>query len=174
MMLPALRMPWSEFELAIDPKTAKALGLTMPDAATAGRSGHTVDRPRAPMRIAGWFLVGLVLLSAGCATPGPPHPATVDVTGTWAGTWSCPQCPPPQGVGAITMRLDQVGAAVTGSISWGTLRAGSRVEGNVSRNVLLFRAPDIDLTGELSVRGNDMEGKGRAAGLSISMSLHRY
>ncbi len=167
-------MPYRRFELAINPKTAKVLGLTMPDATTTGRSGHRVDRPRAPRSTAGWFLVSLVLLSSGCATPRPPNAATVDVTGTWAGTWSCTQCPSPQGVGGITMRLDQVGATVTGSISWGTLRSGSRVEGNVSRHVLLFRAPDIDLTGELSVKGNDMDGKGRSAGLSISMSLHRY
>jgi len=146
----------------------------MPDAATACGPGHRVDRPRAPRSPAGWFLVSLTLLSSGCATPSPPNAATVDVTGTWAGTWSCSQCPPPQGLGAITMRLDQVGAMVTGSISWGTLRSGSRVEGNVSRHVLQFRAPDIDLTAELSVKGNDMEGKGRSAGLSISMSLHRY
>ena len=126
------------------------------------------------MSTASWFLVSLVLLSSGCATPSPPNAPTVDVTGTWGGIWSCPQCPPPWGVDAITMRLDQVGATVTGSISWGALRSGSRVEGNVSRDVLLFRAPDIDLTGELSVKGKDMEGWGRSAGLSISMSLHRY
>jgi hypothetical protein len=78
------------------------------------------------MSTAGWFLVGLVLLSSGCATPSPPNTATVDVTGTWGGTSSCPQCPPPR-VDSITMRLDQIGATVTGSISWGALRSGNRV-----------------------------------------------
>lgn len=126
------------------------------------------------MSIARWLLVSLVLVSSACATPSPPNAPTVDVTGTWGGTWSCPQCPPPQGVHPITMRLDQVSATVTGTISWGTLTSGSRVEGNVFRNVLIFRAPDIDLTGELSVQAHDMVGHGRSAGVSISMSLHRY
>ena len=125
------------------------------------------------MSPAGWFLVSMVLLSSGCAASSSPNVPTVDVTGTWGGIWSCPQCPPPR-VDSITMRLDQVGATVTGSISWGALRSRNRVEGNVTRDVLLFRAPDIDLTGELSVKGNDMEGQGHSSGLSISMSLHRY
>ena len=127
-----------------------------------------------PMRTASWFLVSLVLLISGCATTRPPDAPTVDVTGTWGGVWLCQQCASPQGVSAITMRLDQVGATVTGTISWGALRSVSRVDGSVARDVLRFRAPDIDLTGELSVKGNDMDGRGRSAGLSISMSLHRY
>ena len=128
------------------------------------------------MSTARWFLVGLVLVSSACATSSPSNVPTVDVTGTWGGTWSCPQCPPLQGGGAIRMRLDQTGVTVTGNMSWegGTLRPGGRVEGNVSRDVLVFRAPGIDLTGELSVKGDDMEGWGRSAGFSISMSLHRY
>ena len=121
-----------------------------------------------------WVLVGLVLLSFGCATSSPPNAPTVDVTGTWGGIWSCRQCPALEGVGAITMRLEQVGATVTGTISWGAVRSGSQVEGNVSRDRLTFRASGLDLTGELSVKGNDMEGPARSAGLSISMSLHRY
>ena len=128
------------------------------------------------MSTARWFLASLVLLSSGCATSSPPNATTVDVTGLWGGIWSCPQCPPLQRGGSINMRLDQVGVTVTGNMSWagGALRPGGRVEGNISRDVLLFRAPDGDLTGELSVKGNDMEGRGLSAGLAISMSLHRY
>jgi len=126
------------------------------------------------MIIVRWFLASLVLLSSGCATSSPPNAPTVDVTGAWGGIWSCRQCPTLQGVNPITMRLEQVGATVTGTISWGPLRSASQVEGSISRNVLIFRAPSIDLTGELSVKGNDMEGPAHSAGLSISMSLHRY
>lgn len=121
-----------------------------------------------------WVLVGLVLVSFGCATSSPPNAPTVDVTGSWGGIWSCRQCPALQGVGAISMRLEQVGATVTGTISWGALRSASRVEGNITRNVLIFRAPGIDLSGELSIDGNDMAGPAHSGGLSISMSLHRY
>ena len=128
------------------------------------------------MSTARWFLASLVLLSSGCATSSSPNATTVDVTGLWGGIWSCPQCPPLQRGGSINMRLDQVGVTVTGNMSWagGALRPGGRVDGNVSRDVLLFRVPGGDLTGELSVKGDDMEGRGLSGGLSISMSLHRY
>jgi len=128
------------------------------------------------MSTARWFLASLVLLRSGCETSSPPNAPTVDVTGLWGGIWSCPQCPPLQRGGSISMRLDQVGVTVTGNMTWagGASRPGGRVEGNVSRNVLLFRIPGGDLTGELSVKGNDMEGRGLSEELSISMSLHRY
>jgi hypothetical protein len=126
------------------------------------------------MSVARWLLASLVLLSFGCASSSPPNAPTVDVTGTWGGVWSCQHCAPLQGVGAISMRLEQVGSTVTGTIFWGALRSGSRVEGSVSRDVLTFRAPGIDLSGELSVKGNDMQGQARSAELAISMSVHRY
>src|SRR5262245_9204978 len=121
------------------------------------------------MSIVRWFLVSLVLVSSGCATSDPPDAPPVDVTGTWGGIWACQQCPPLHGGGAMRMRLVQTGVTVTGNMSWegGAPRPGGRVEGNVSRDVLIFRAPGIDLTGELSVNGADMEGSGRSAGFSI-------
>src|SRR5215831_13348037 len=114
--------------------------------APRGRS-HRVNPLRAPMSTVRWFLVSLVLVSSGCATSNAP---TVDVTGLWGGIWSCPQCPPLQRGGSISMRLDQVGVTVTGDMSWagGALRPGGRLDGNVSRDVLLFRVPGGDLTGE--------------------------
>jgi hypothetical protein len=128
------------------------------------------------MSTARWFLVSLVLVSSGCATSSPPDAPTVNETGTWAGIWACPQCPPLHRKGAMRMRLVQTGMTVTGNMSWdgGAPRPGGRVEGNVSRGVLLFRAPGIDLNGELSVNEDDMDGWGRSEDFSISISLHRY
>ena len=124
------------------------------------------------MRIVIWLLTSLLLLvSSSCATAptDATKPPGVDVTGTWSGTWSWSGGP-----GGITMTLLQMGAEVTGDMSWsGALRSGSTVRGRVAGDVLTFRAPGVDLTGDLDVKDNKMIGWGRSAGYSIRMQLQR-
>ena len=121
-------------------------------------------------------IVIAVLIAGGCAAP-QTQPAsaapTVDVTGNWTGMRS-------YGAGITTpmsLDLQQMGAKVTGTASWGRPPAGSGgtggpLEGTVSGVTLTFAVPADSSTGELRVSGDDMQGS-LAGSFSYQVTLKR-
>jgi hypothetical protein len=102
-------------------------------------------------------LLALLLLAA--CTTGAQSPPGVDVSGTWAGTWSVPGADS----GTIEMRLQQNDGKVTGTLRVTGSAAGDpsgRLEGVVAGSVLRFRLPADPLTADLTVDGDVMTGSG--------------
>jgi hypothetical protein len=106
--------------------------------------------------IATLALVGLVV-GSGCAPVERMPPPTVDVTGTWAGTWHFE--PVSVGSGTISMTLTQTGAAVRGPIEVAgpTLNRPTRVEGIVSGDTFIITGPVGN--GSMTVKGDEMSGE---------------
>jgi hypothetical protein len=104
-----------------------------------------------------WLLIGLTAaLAAGCATP--PRPPTVDVTGTWTGTWAFTN--PSLGGGQATAKLKQTKGDFNGdmSVSGAAVNRDGYVQGLVSGNEVRIIAPP-GLSGTLTVAGDEMKGQ---------------
>jgi hypothetical protein len=100
--------------------------------------------------------LGLVFL-AGCATTERLPPPTVDVTGTWSGTWHFE--PVSVGSGTVSMTLVQKGAEVRGTMEvvGPTLHRPTRIEGIVTRDAFRVTGPVGD--GWILVKGDEMTGE---------------
>ncbi len=95
---------------------------------------------------------------------------TVDVTGAWEGTTR------PSSVD-IQLNLEQQGPKVKGFIRWGAgpcyfTREGS-IEGTVSGDVFSFRQTNAPLTGQVTVRGDEMSGGGNGGCGNFPITLRR-
>ena len=112
------------------------------------------------------LVLGLpILLSAGCASSpnSPSAPPSVDVTGTWAGTWSLGGAGTQ--TGSFTLRLQQTGSKVVGDRNFpGAANFSGPVEGTVSGNVFSYRQLVGSGGGEYTVTGNKMRGYGATGG----------
>lgn len=101
-------------------------------------------------------LVIACMILFGCATTQSASKPSVDVTGTWAGTYTWPY-----GVSPITMTLRQAGADVTGDLLvTGTLgevrQANGPVRGTVSGEWLSLTF--VGGSADMQVKPNDMNG----------------
>jgi hypothetical protein len=102
--------------------------------------------------------IGVVLLaSAGCASMADAPPS-VDVSGTWSGTWVGN---PPSRNGAVAMTLKQSGAEASGNmrVSGAIVNRDGFVRGRVSGNTFTLLDPP-DLRASLTVSGDEMKGTG--------------
>lgn len=105
--------------------------------------------------------IGIVILVcawlAGCATtapstaPGSSTPASVDVTGTWRGSFRSQGVVP---VGDVTLVLQQTGNKVTGSVT----PPGTAIEGTIEGNRVSYRTISGRGGGDLTVNGDEMTG----------------
>jgi len=106
------------------------------------------------------LLIGLVVLGvAGCASmDAPSTPPSVDITGSWAGTWGYTNAS--LGGGQIEMTLKQDGAKVGGNMTvTGTpVDRNGPVSGLVSGNELRILYP-TSITGRLTVKDNTISGQ---------------
>jgi hypothetical protein len=113
-----------------------------------------------------WSLLGLVMMVilvcawlAGCATtspstaPGSSTPASVDVTGTWRGTYR--NVPGPVPIGDVTLVLQQTDAKLTGNYS-----AEGDLDGVIQGNRITYTLRSGRGGGELTVTGDTMSGYG--------------
>jgi hypothetical protein len=96
---------------------------------------------------------------------------TVDVTGTWTGKMG--------GVGPaardVMLELDQKGSVVKG-FSKVNPNAGmppGSIDGTVAGDVFRFRDSRGSLQGELTVSGDEMDGRASFAGSNLTISLRR-
>jgi acetamidase/formamidase len=98
----------------------------------------------------------LVAVSLGCATAERLPAPTVDVTGTWSGTWQFE--PASVGGGTISMTLVQKGAEVSGPIQVDgpTLRRPAKLQGVVIGDVLQVTG---EVDGRITVTGDEMSGE---------------
>jgi hypothetical protein len=104
------------------------------------------------------LLVGVgLLVSAGCASMADTPPS-VDVSGTWGGTWVGN---PPSRNGAVTMTLKQSGAEASGNmrVTGAIVNRDGFVRGRVSGNTFTLLDPP-DLRATLTVSGDEMKGTG--------------
>jgi hypothetical protein len=99
----------------------------------------------------------LILASGACATTPSRVPPSVDVTGTWSGTWEF--VPVSAGTGTVSMTLTQKGAEVSGPIQvvGPTLHRPTRLEGVVIGERIQVTGPIGD--GWLTVSGDQMTGE---------------
>ena len=105
--------------------------------------------------------IGIIILVCiwltGCATtspataPGSSTPATVDVTGTWRGSFNSPSSVVP--VGDLTLVLEQIGSKLTGSLA-----PGGTLEGVVEGNKVSYKLASGRNGGDLVVDGDQMTG----------------
>ena len=111
------------------------------------------------------MLLGLILLGvASCArTQSDPAmmaatPPTVDVTGTWVGSWV--YSPPTPGNGPIKMIMQQTGSKVTGTvdISGTPMPRSGPISAIVQGNQLQILHP-AGVTGSLTVQGDTISGE---------------
>ena len=96
------------------------------------------------------------VLIGGCASSqtAPSIPPSVDVTGTWVGSWTGGS-----GNGQYTLHLHQSGAKVTGDVSQAAYQQYSGdLEGTVVGNELRYRLVSGRAGAELKVIGNQMTG----------------
>jgi hypothetical protein len=103
-----------------------------------------------------WFVIGAIAaLTAACATA--PAPPTVDVTGTWAGTWTYTNAA--LGGGQAELKLKQSGSDFNGdmTVSGAAVNRTGFIQGTVSGNEVRIIAPP-GLTGVLTVTGDEAKG----------------
>jgi hypothetical protein len=120
---------------------------------------------RRALSIAGWWVVVSALVS-GCASTEAPvarRPPTVDVSGTWNGTW-----PSSFGGFPVTMILKQTQADVAGDIvvtgsSQHAVVASGALRGAVDGDRFSFSSPR-GADAEVTVQGNEMKGYTRTGG----------
>jgi hypothetical protein len=111
------------------------------------------------MRQMCWLLVLAVALVGFGSSSAPAAPPSVDVTGTWTGTWICTGF----GAGEAWATLQQSGAKVTGAL-WlrGELdnNPGGLVHGTIDGNVVTLNWATRDASGltQFVVRGEAMSG----------------
>ena len=132
---------------------------------------HSKLGNRQDMRPLPWVIGLLLLVSAGCASSqsAPSVPPSVEVTGTWAGTWN-PGGPGTPGGGDYILRLQQTGSAVRGEVTLpGYANFSGALEGRVAGNELSFRLLSGASGAELTVTGNEMSGYTTATGARLSL-----
>jgi hypothetical protein len=110
--------------------------------------------------IAGLLLTALLTMSTGCARTDwiDRTLVTVDVTGTWSGRWagSSPE---------LLFELEQQGSTVKGFMRYtagSSAYVGARsgpIEGTVAGDVFHFRQTAGNVEGELTVSGDEMNGR---------------
>jgi hypothetical protein len=101
---------------------------------------------------------------------------TEDVTETWSGLWSGPR-----GAGEVLwFELEQRGSTIKGFIRFtaGSAAAGQGdrpgpIEGTVAGDVFRFRQMNGSLEGELTVSGDEMNGRASLGSNSRPLSLRR-
>jgi hypothetical protein len=105
--------------------------------------------------------MGLLLLTAmigatACASSGPAAPPSVDVTGTWVGTWAYENVS--IGQGQVRANLKQSGSVVSGTweVTGPVVNNTANVTGQVSGNTIRVEMP---ASGYMTVNGNQMTGK---------------
>ena len=105
----------------------------------------------------GILVVSVMIVGSGCAST-PAAPPTVNVTGSWAGTWSFETAS--LGGGSLRGTFQQDGARVSGNFT--IVGGGSAVRfpaatiiGFVSGNQITLSQPS---SGTLTVNGNEMSG----------------
>jgi hypothetical protein len=130
------------------------------------------------------LLAGLVatplLLGLGCAkTPWVDRSViTEDVNGVWLGSMAGPDGQAMVN-GQVRLELQQRASKVTGSVyassSW--LRSGGRrslpIEGSLADDVFTFKDDRSILSGELTVNGDEMTGRGFMGGRPVTFTLRR-
>ncbi|HEV2057478.1 MAG TPA: hypothetical protein VGV06_20265 [Methylomirabilota bacterium] len=102
------------------------------------------------------LLIGLLVLMSGCAS-APPAAPTVNVTGTWVGTWESTNRPLG---GQVQMVLEQKDADVTGRINLVTPARNviGPVGGSVSGDEYRLTVPSGMISGYLTVKDDAMTG----------------
>jgi hypothetical protein len=122
------------------------------------------------------LIAGALAFSAGCASADwiDRTLVTVDVTGTWFGI------APVGGYGEMSIELEQQGATVKGSLRLKTsLQGGDQsgpIEGTVAGDMFRFRNARGSVEGEVTVNGDEMNGRASLSGLGGSsrpISLRR-
>src|SRR5262245_17312857 len=130
------------------------------------------------------LLAGLLttplLLGLGCAkTPWVDRTViTEDVNGVWLGSVASPDGQPMVN-GQVRLELQQRASKVTGSVysssSW--LRLSGRrslpIEGRMADDVFTFKDDRSILSGELTVNGDEMTGRGFMGGRPVTFTLRR-
>lgn len=129
------------------------------------------------MKAAGIILAATLAIGSGCAGSDwiDRTLVTVDVTGTWYGSMGAGS-----GGGDLSFELEQQGSRVKGSMRFttGTSAVGftgarpGPIEGTVAGDVFYFRQTNGDLEGELTVSGDEMNGRASLMG-SRPLSLRR-
>jgi len=104
------------------------------------------------------LIIVTIMLALGCAASPPPTPPSVDVSGTWVGTWAAFQGT--GGAGQIRGEFRQDGATVYGNFEINNPAVDppvsrTYVNGMVFGNQLKLYAPSEGL---LVVEGNEMTG----------------
>jgi hypothetical protein len=116
------------------------------------------------------ILVAALACGLGCARSDwiDRTLVTVDVTGAWEGTF-------PLGY-AVQLNLEQQGPQVKGFFRFGGQHpcylTGS-IEGTVSGDVFSFRQTNAPLTGQVTVRGDEMSGGGNGGCGNFPITLRR-
>lgn len=103
----------------------------------------------------GILLATVMIVGSGCATT-PAAPPSVNVTGSWAGTWAYENVT--NGSGTLRGTFKQDGANLAGNFEvTGPVinRAANNIIGFVSGNEIKLSQPS---TGSLTVTGNEMTG----------------
>ena len=104
------------------------------------------------------LIAGVMMLGVACATaPSPPPPPSIDVSGTWEGTWEAAERS--AGGGGIRGVFRQDGATLYGNVEFQTQGPNpisrTYVSGVVRANEIQLLAPNEGL---LVVDGNEMSG----------------
>ena len=104
----------------------------------------------------GLLLVSATIAVTACASSGPAAPPSVDVTGTWVGTWAYENVS--VGSGDVRGTLKQSGSVVSGdfNVTGPVVNNVANVSGMVSGNTIRLESPS---SGWLTVTGNQMTGK---------------
>lgn len=102
----------------------------------------------------GLLLVSVMIVASACATM-PATPPSVDVSGSWAGTWTYENWS--LGNGTITGTFKQDGANLSGNfnVTGPALNHVANIIGFVQGNEVRLSQPS---TGTLTVSGNQMSG----------------
>jgi hypothetical protein len=122
--------------------------------------------------IAGLLIAAALAFSSGCAKTDwiDRTLVTVDVTGSWRGSGGGGGA----GVRDVGFELEQKGPTVTGLVRAGLTFGVSRsIEGTVAGDVFHFRDSRGNLEGELTVSGDEMNGRMSFFGSSLPVSLRR-
>ena len=103
------------------------------------------------------LIAGVMMLGSACATTPPPPPPSVDVSGTWEGTWSAFEGS--GGAGEVRGIFRQDGATLYGNFEIKNPTVNrTYVNGIVSGNQVKLLAPS---EGFLVVNGDEMTGEVR-------------
>lgn len=130
---------------------------------------------------AGLLLAVSLVMLLGCAkTPWVDRTViTEDVNGVWLGSMAGPDGQP-MANGQVRLELQQRASKVTGSVyssssSWlgSSGRPSLSIEGSMADDVFTFRDDRSILSGELTVNGDAMTGRGFMGGRPVTFTLRR-